>query len=110
VPPSPKALNWFCCQPAESSVYPLFFLSNNTDNPTYKSLYLKQSCGVFGIGAAIYFTNTSSFTSGELSSTKRLISFSLICGSSNINVGILAYRSNGSLCFLNFHLECLVTH
>lgn len=81
VPPSPKALNWFCCQP-ESSVYPLFFLSKDTDNPTYKSLYLRESRGVFGIGAAIYFTNSSSSssssTSGDRGSTKRLVSFSLI--------------------------------
>lgn len=77
VPPSPKALNWFCCQP-ESSVYPLFFLSKDTDNPTYKSLYLRESRGVFGIGAAIYFTNSSSSssssTSGDRGSTKRYLS------------------------------------
>ncbi|XP_062163333.1 protein PHYLLO, chloroplastic isoform X1 [Alnus glutinosa] len=93
VPPSPKALNWFCCQPAESSVYPLFFLSKNTDNPTYKSLYLKQSCGVFGIGAAIYFTNTSSFTSAELSSTKRYLL--------NDSTSIMAY----GFMDINFNME-----
>jgi isochorismate synthase/2-succinyl-5-enolpyruvyl-6-hydroxy-3-cyclohexene-1-carboxylate synthase/2-succinyl-6-hydroxy-2,4-cyclohexadiene-1-carboxylate synthase/O-succinylbenzoate synthase len=74
VPPSPKALNLFCRQ-LESSVYPLFFVSKNTDNPTYKSLYLNGSRGVFGFGAAIYFTDSSSRTSGERSLTKRLILF-----------------------------------
>ena len=74
VPPGPKALNWFCCQP-ELSVYPLFFLSKNTDNPTYKSLYLNGSRGVFGIGAAIYFTNSASCTSREQNLTKRWVSF-----------------------------------
>ncbi|KAG6654050.1 hypothetical protein CIPAW_05G119100 [Carya illinoinensis] len=72
VPPGPKALNWFCCQPEESSVYPLFFLSKNTDDPTDKSLYLKKSSGVFGIGAAIYFKDSSS--SSSRSSTKRYLS------------------------------------
>ncbi|XP_075659886.1 protein PHYLLO, chloroplastic isoform X2 [Castanea sativa] len=91
VPPGPKALNWFCCQP-ELSVYPLFFLSKNTDNPTWKSLYLNGSHGVFGIGAAIYFTNSSSCTSGERNLTKRYLStdstFIMIYGFMDINFNI----------------------
>lgn len=71
MPPSAKALNWFCCQPESSAVYPLFFISKDTtDNPSYKSLYVNETRGVFGIGAAIYFTPSSSstkrFTLGEL--------------------------------------------
>ncbi|KAF3944586.1 hypothetical protein CMV_028957 [Castanea mollissima] len=91
VPPGPKALNWFCCQP-ELSVYPLFFLSKNTDSPTCKSLYLNGSHGVFGIGAAIYFTNSSSCTSGERNLTKRYLStdstFIMIYGFMDINFNI----------------------
>ncbi|KAM4120111.1 hypothetical protein ACJW30_03G108400 [Castanea mollissima] len=91
VPPGPKALNWFCCQP-ELSVYPLFFLSKNTDSPTCKSLYLNGSHGVFGIGAAIYFTNSSSCTSGERNLTKRYLStdsmFIMIYGFMDINFNV----------------------
>ncbi|XP_045833302.1 protein PHYLLO, chloroplastic isoform X1 [Trifolium pratense] len=60
VPPSPKALSWFCCQPESSGVYPLIFISKNMDNPTCKSLYVNGSRGVFGIGAAVSFVNSSS--------------------------------------------------
>lgn len=82
VPPGPKALNWFCCQPEESSVYPLFFLSKNTEDPTDKSLYLKKSSGVFGIGAAIYFKDSSS--SSSRSTAKRLVSYIVTCCFSKI--------------------------
>ncbi|KAK6133984.1 hypothetical protein DH2020_032275 [Rehmannia glutinosa] len=44
VPPSAKALNWFCSQPEASDVFPLFFLSNE-ENPTYKSLSLGRTRG-----------------------------------------------------------------
>ncbi|XP_039036473.1 protein PHYLLO, chloroplastic-like [Hibiscus syriacus] len=73
VPPSAKALNWFCSQPESSGVFPLFFLSKETASPTCKSLYLNAVRGVFGIGTAISFTN-SSCVPGELSSTKRFLS------------------------------------
>ncbi|WJX87640.1 hypothetical protein P8452_69808 [Trifolium repens] len=59
VPPSPKALSWFCCQPESSGVYPLIFISKNMDSPTCKSLYVNGSRGVFGIGAAVSFVNSS---------------------------------------------------
>lgn len=59
VPPSPKALSWFCCQPESSDVFPLIFLSKNMDNPTCKSLHVNGSRGVFGIGAAVSFTHSS---------------------------------------------------
>nr|POF02706.1 isoform 2 of protein phyllo, chloroplastic [Quercus suber] len=105
VPPGPKALNWFCCQP-ELSVYPLFFLSKNTDNPTYKSLFLNGSRGVFGIGAAIYFTNSSSCTSRERNLTKRYLStdstFIMIYGFMDINFNIASSKMNeaGSYLFI----------
>ncbi|XP_061990446.1 protein PHYLLO, chloroplastic isoform X1 [Rosa rugosa] len=70
VPPSAKALNWFCCQPESSVVYPLFFVSKETENPSYKSLYVNETRGVFGIGAAIYFTPSSNSSS----SIKRILS------------------------------------
>ncbi|KAJ1442198.1 hypothetical protein SESBI_01013 [Sesbania bispinosa] len=59
VPPSPKALSWFCCQPESSGVFPQIFVSKNTDNPTCKSLYVNGSRGVFGIGAAVSFAHSS---------------------------------------------------
>ncbi|KAM6548265.1 hypothetical protein CsatB_019941 [Cannabis sativa] len=74
VPPSAKALNWFCCQPESSSVFPLFFISKDTNEPSFKSLVLNETRGVFGIGAAVYFTRNSSGTSGEKNRPKRYIS------------------------------------
>ncbi|KAM7464415.1 hypothetical protein LguiA_032536 [Lonicera macranthoides] len=53
VPPGAKALNWFCCQPEASEVFPQFFLSKHNDDPTYKSLFLNRTFGIFGIGAAL---------------------------------------------------------
>eukprot|EP00257_Ricinus_communis_P024903 XP_025012317.1 protein PHYLLO, chloroplastic isoform X2 [Ricinus communis] len=74
VPPSPKALNWFLCQPESSGVFPLFFLSKETENVSRKSLYLNRSRGVFGIGAAIYFMDSSSSMSGEQRRIRRYVS------------------------------------
>ncbi|XP_015952579.1 protein PHYLLO, chloroplastic isoform X1 [Arachis duranensis] len=71
VPPSPKALNWFCSQPELSGVYPLIYLSKNVDNPTLKSLYVNGSRGLFGIGSAVSFSRSSS---GKPSMIKRYIS------------------------------------
>ncbi|XP_021292917.1 protein PHYLLO, chloroplastic isoform X1 [Herrania umbratica] len=73
VPPSAKAFNWFCSQPDSSAVFPLFFLSKEMNRSTCKSLYLNTARGVFGIGAAVSFTN-SSCVAGELSSIKRCLS------------------------------------
>lgn len=59
VPPSSKALSWFCCQPESSGVFPLIFVSKNMDDPTCKSLYVNGSRGVFGIGTAVSFVHSS---------------------------------------------------
>ncbi|XP_004237229.1 protein PHYLLO, chloroplastic isoform X1 [Solanum lycopersicum] len=53
VPPSSKSLNWFCCQPESSGVFPQFFLSKEKQNPSYKSVEMGHTRGIFGIGAAI---------------------------------------------------------
>ncbi|KAJ8564701.1 hypothetical protein K7X08_001161 [Anisodus acutangulus] len=53
VPPSAKSLNWFCCQPESSGVFPQFFLSKERENPSCKSVVLGHTRGIFGIGAAI---------------------------------------------------------
>ncbi|XP_060185317.1 protein PHYLLO, chloroplastic isoform X1 [Lycium barbarum] len=53
VPPSAKSLNWFCCQPESSGVFPQFFLSKERENPSGKSVVLGHTRGTFGIGAAI---------------------------------------------------------
>ncbi|KAA8532823.1 hypothetical protein F0562_033059 [Nyssa sinensis] len=74
VPPSAKALNWFCCQPELSGVFPQFFLSKEKENPTFKSLFLNGSRGVFGIGAALYFQGSPSRALAEWSSFKRYLS------------------------------------
>lgn len=71
VPPSPKALSWFCCQPESSGVFPLIFLSKNVDNPTCKSLLLNGCRGVFGIGIAASFTHPSPHNTGKQSLFKR---------------------------------------
>lgn len=75
VPPRAKALDWFCRQPESSEVFPVFFLSRDKENPTSKSLYLNQSRGVFGIGAAVYFTHPAWCDSEERTKPKRLIIF-----------------------------------
>lgn len=78
MPPSAKALNWFCCQPQSSGVFPQFFISNETENSTYNSLSLNGTRGVFGVGAALYFTRSSSSSScmpGGLNSIPRYANF-----------------------------------
>ncbi|KAI7996125.1 hypothetical protein LOK49_LG10G00530 [Camellia lanceoleosa] len=71
VPPSAKALNWFCYQPESSGVFPQFFLSKERNNPTFRSLSLSGVHGVFGIGTAVLFKGSSSCASSEWSSIKR---------------------------------------
>lgn len=71
VPPSSKALSWFCCQPESSEVFPLIFVSKKMDDPTCKSLYVNGSRGVFGIGTAVSFVHSSL---GNKSLIKRFIS------------------------------------
>ncbi|KAL5828551.1 hypothetical protein ACOSQ3_018019 [Xanthoceras sorbifolium] len=78
VPPSAKALNWFCCQPELPGVFPVFFLSKEMENPTCQSLYLNQTRGVFGIGTAICFTHSSSCGPRDRISMKRYLSNSSI--------------------------------
>ncbi|XP_018715157.2 protein PHYLLO, chloroplastic isoform X4 [Eucalyptus grandis] len=73
VPPSAKALCWFCVQPESSKVFPLFFMSEE-EEPTYKSLYLNETRGTFGIGAAAYFRYSSSEATGESTQIKRYLS------------------------------------
>lgn len=73
MPPGAKALNWFCRQPESSSVYPLFFISKDKSEPSYKSLVLNETRGVFGIGAAVYFARNSCGGSGERTRPKRFV-------------------------------------
>ncbi|KAJ4846899.1 hypothetical protein Tsubulata_026226 [Turnera subulata] len=74
VPPSPKALIWFCCQPESSGVFPRFFMSKETENPSSKLLLLNKTRGVFGIGAAIYFASDSSCAAAKQRSIRRYLS------------------------------------
>ncbi|CAN8236071.1 unnamed protein product [Cochlearia groenlandica] len=74
VPPRAKALFWFCSQPVASGVYPLFFLSKETVEPSYKSIYVKEPFGVFGIGNALSFARSSSVDSKGYSARKTFLS------------------------------------
>ncbi|KAK4410396.1 protein PHYLLO, chloroplastic [Sesamum angolense] len=73
VPPSAKALNWFCSQPEASKVFPLFFLSSEKENPTYKSLSLGRTRGVFGIGSAVSFKGSSPDASRKHNAIQRYL-------------------------------------
>lgn len=88
VPPSAKALNWFFGQHDKAGVFPLFFLSKN-ENPSYKTLALGKTRGVFGIGAAIYFKGYYSHTSMSYTELKRYSStesaFPLVYGFLDVN-------------------------
>ncbi|KAH6797875.1 2-oxoglutarate decarboxylase/hydro-lyase/magnesium ion-binding protein [Perilla frutescens var. hirtella] len=68
VPPSAKALNWFCSQPESSKMFPLLFVSSEKENSTYESLSLGRTRGVFGIGSAVSFKGCSPHASGKNSS------------------------------------------
>lgn len=70
MPPSAKALNWFFSQHDKAGVFPLFFLSKE-ENPSYKTLALGKTRGVFGIGAAIYFKGYYSNTPMSYTLIKR---------------------------------------
>ncbi|GER31893.1 2-succinyl-5-enolpyruvyl-6-hydroxy-3-cyclohexene-1-carboxylate synthase [Striga asiatica] len=72
VPPSAKALNWFCSQPDQSNIFPLFFLSNE-ENPTYNSLSLGRTRGIFGIGSAVVFKDCSPHGAGKDSNIRRYL-------------------------------------
>jgi isochorismate synthase/2-succinyl-5-enolpyruvyl-6-hydroxy-3-cyclohexene-1-carboxylate synthase/2-succinyl-6-hydroxy-2,4-cyclohexadiene-1-carboxylate synthase/O-succinylbenzoate synthase len=74
VPPRAKALFWFCSQPTTSDVFPVFFLSKDTVEPSYKSLYVKEPHGVFGIGNAFAFVHSSSVDSNGHSMIKTFLS------------------------------------
>ncbi|XP_022992379.1 protein PHYLLO, chloroplastic isoform X2 [Cucurbita maxima] len=89
VPPSARALMWFCCQPESSEVYPIFFLSKEKD-ATIKSLYLNDTRGVFGIGTAIYFASLSSTSSKQCTLKRYLMNDSapiMAYGFVNANTG-----------------------
>ncbi|CAH2066254.1 unnamed protein product [Thlaspi arvense] len=74
VPPRAKSLFWFCSQPKSSGVFPVFFLSKENVKPSYKSLYVKEPHGVFGIGNAFSFVHPSSIDSKGHSTMKTFLS------------------------------------
>ncbi|GAB4828987.1 hypothetical protein Ancab_018646 [Ancistrocladus abbreviatus] len=63
VPPSAKALSWFCCQPHSCGIFPQVYITCESENETR---------GAFGIGNAINFC-TSSTNYGEMNSLKRYL-------------------------------------
>lgn len=85
VPPSAKALNWFCSQHDSSEVFPRFFVSEE-DNVSYKSLLLGRTRGVFGIGAAVLFKVTYSRALVDYRERKR---YPAIQSSSPMSYGFL---------------------
>lgn len=62
MPPSANSLNWFCCQPESTGVFPQFYISKQLDNPTCESALYSKTHGVFGIGAAVSFLQSPSKT------------------------------------------------
>ncbi|XP_021756609.1 protein PHYLLO, chloroplastic-like [Chenopodium quinoa] len=70
VPPSANALDWFCCQPEASVVFPQFYMSKQSKIPTRESAFFNKTRGVFGIGAAVSFRQSSS-RSDEWNSFRR---------------------------------------
>ncbi|CAM8957088.1 unnamed protein product [Rhodiola kirilowii] len=74
VPPSPKALNWFCCQPESSSVFPQFFLSKDchSNHLKFESAF-NGTRGVFGVGAAFYCRHSSNSLPTDWNSFKRYL-------------------------------------
>lgn len=74
VSPSTRALNWFCSQPESSTIFPQFFMSNETENSTSMSFRLDTIRGVFGIGAAVLFKGSYSSATADCPSFKRYFS------------------------------------
>lgn len=60
VPPHANALEWFCCQPESSGVFPQFYMSKQSENPNRDSAFFSKTHGVFGIGAAVSFRHSPS--------------------------------------------------
>ncbi|KAH9607030.1 hypothetical protein KSS87_013805 [Heliosperma pusillum] len=60
VPPTASALNWFCCQPESSGVFPQFYLSKQSETLKNEPALSSKSRGVFGIGAAVCFRHSTS--------------------------------------------------
>ncbi|OVA12535.1 Thiamine pyrophosphate enzyme [Macleaya cordata] len=61
VPPNTKAWSWLCSQPESSEVFPQFYLSKmDPDNRTLDSSLPNGVLGLSGIGAAVYFSSSSS--------------------------------------------------
>ncbi|XP_011009175.1 PREDICTED: protein PHYLLO, chloroplastic isoform X3 [Populus euphratica] len=74
VPPSPKALNWFCSLPESDGVFPRFFQSKETEDASCKKLYLRRTRGVFGLGSAICFEASSYCAPEKLKRIRRYLS------------------------------------
>ncbi|KAK3004036.1 hypothetical protein RJ639_019334 [Escallonia herrerae] len=85
VSPGAKALNWFCCQPESSRVFPQFFLSREIDNPTRKMVSLNRTRGVFGIGAALKFKGFYSCVSTDVNLFQR-------CPSNDCNITLWCFN------------------
>lgn len=60
VPPCSKPFIWFCTEPESSEVFPQFYISKVSNMASHQSVYLNNSHGIFGIGAAVDFGHLSS--------------------------------------------------
>ncbi|KAL9246308.1 hypothetical protein vseg_019859 [Gypsophila vaccaria] len=69
VPPTASALSWFCCQPESSGVFPHFYMCKQSEN---ESASTSKARGVFGIGAAVCFRQ-SSFKSDKWNTFRRFL-------------------------------------
>ncbi|CAO2820404.1 unnamed protein product [Amaranthus hypochondriacus] len=111
VPPSANSLNWFCCQPESTGVFPQFYISKQLDNPTCESALYSKTHGVFGIGAAVSFLQSPSKTD-EWNLFRRYLlvdSFDITAyGFIDVNYDVkssLMTHENGSMYFLVPQIE-----
>lgn len=72
VPPSANACEWFCSQPGTSGVFPQFYICKELEKTPHQSALASKNYGIFGIGAAVDFRQ-SSFSSGDWNSFRRYL-------------------------------------
>lgn len=72
VPPSANACEWFCSQPGTSGVFPQFYICKELEKTRHQSALASKNYGIFGIGAAVDFRQ-SSFSSGDWNSFRRYL-------------------------------------
>nr|KYP71377.1 hypothetical protein KK1_010636 [Cajanus cajan] len=103
LPPSPKAFALFCSQPHSSSVFPLIYVSKNSD-ADFKSLCVNETRGVCAIGAAVSFapSNYHTFVNRYISSDSTDI---VAYGFMDVTLDGNVSHQEGSFCFFIPQIE-----